>query len=154
MHVVVVIAAVGCAVMSGVFFTFSSFMMQALHRLPAAQGIAAMQSINATIATPLFVLALLGTAASSLVLAMVSVTRLSEPDAPLVLAGSMLYLVGCMMVTIRYHIPRNQALDRLDPGAASSAAQWNQFVPRWIAVNHVRTLAAVAAVMAYLLALG
>ena len=152
-EVVVVAATVGCAVMSGIFFTFSNFLMQALHRLPAAQGIAAMQSINAVIATPLFVLALLGTAVTCVVLAVVSATHLGEADAPLVLGGSALYLVGCMAVTIGYHIPRNQALDRLDPGAAASHAEWERFVPAWVRGNHVRSLASVGAVVAFLLAL-
>ena len=150
---VVVAATVGCAVMSGIFFAFSNFVLQALRRLPPPQGIAAMQSINVVIATPLFVLALLGTAVACLALAAVAATRLDEPDAPLVLAGSALYLVGCMVVTIGYHIPRNQALDRLDPAAPASAAAWEAFVPAWVRVNHVRSLASIAAVVAFLLAL-
>jgi hypothetical protein len=40
--------------MPGVFFAFSSFVMAALRRLPAAQGIAAMQSIHVTAVTPVF----------------------------------------------------------------------------------------------------
>ena len=39
---------VGCSVIAGVFFTFSGFVMPALGRLPAPQGIAAMQAINVT----------------------------------------------------------------------------------------------------------
>jgi uncharacterized membrane protein len=40
-----VAAAVGCGAVGGVFFAFSGFVMPALRRLPAAQGVAAMQSI-------------------------------------------------------------------------------------------------------------
>jgi uncharacterized membrane protein len=153
-HVAVVIALVGCAVMSGIFFAFSNFMMQALRRLPPAQGVAAMQSINVAIVTPLFVLALLGTAAACVVLAVAGVLRLDDDGAPLVLTGSLLYLVGCMAVTIGYHIPRNQGLDRLDAATPEAAAYWARFVPRWTAGNHLRTLASVGAVIAFALALG
>jgi hypothetical protein len=38
--------ALGCGLLAGVFFAFSAFVMPALRRLPASQGIAAMQSIN------------------------------------------------------------------------------------------------------------
>src|SRR5215204_4121571 len=38
-----VAAALGCGVVAGVFFAFSSFVMAAFARLPAGQGIAAMQ---------------------------------------------------------------------------------------------------------------
>jgi len=40
------VSALGSGLMAGVFFAFSAFIMNALARLPAAQGIAAMQSIN------------------------------------------------------------------------------------------------------------
>jgi uncharacterized membrane protein len=45
--IAVVIALLGAAMIAGVFFfAFSSFVMPALARLPAAGGISAMQSIN------------------------------------------------------------------------------------------------------------
>jgi uncharacterized membrane protein len=47
--VLTVVAALGCGLNAGVFFAFSSFVMAALRRLPPAQGIAAMQSINVEI---------------------------------------------------------------------------------------------------------
>src|SRR5262245_56483306 len=53
-----VIAALGAALSAGVFFAFSTFVMQALRRLPDEQGLAAMQAINKAAPTPLFMLAL------------------------------------------------------------------------------------------------
>lgn len=41
-----ILAMLGCGMIGGVFFAFSSFVMRALARLPDAQGLAAMQSIN------------------------------------------------------------------------------------------------------------
>src|SRR5258705_6992637 len=41
--------ALGAGLVAGVFFAFSSFVMAALARLPPAQAIAAMQSINVTV---------------------------------------------------------------------------------------------------------
>ena len=58
------LAALGCGLMAGVFFAFSAFVMNALARLPAAAGIAAMQSINITVINPLFMTVFLGTAAN------------------------------------------------------------------------------------------
>jgi uncharacterized membrane protein len=51
------VTALGCGLSAGALFAFSSFVMQALARLPTAQGIAAMQSIN--------VVALAGVAAAA-----------------------------------------------------------------------------------------
>ena len=39
-------ALLGSALVGGIFFAFSSFVMKALARVPPAEGIAAMQSIN------------------------------------------------------------------------------------------------------------
>jgi uncharacterized membrane protein len=58
--------SLGCGIVGGVFFAFSSFVMTALGRLPAAEGMAAMRSINRVAVKPLF---MAGTAASALLMA-------------------------------------------------------------------------------------
>ena len=44
-----VIALLGPALIGGIFFAFSSFVMKALARVPSAKGIAAIQSINVVV---------------------------------------------------------------------------------------------------------
>ena len=61
------VSALGCGLVAGVLFAFSSFVMNALARLPAAQGIAAMQSINVVVINPLFITAFLGTDAACVI---------------------------------------------------------------------------------------
>ena len=61
-------SALGGGLMAGFFFAFSDCVMNALVRLPAAQGIAAMQSINVVAPNPLFMAGFLGTAASCVLL--------------------------------------------------------------------------------------
>ena len=63
LFVLTFLAALGCAMMAGVFFAFSAFVMKALARLPAEQGVAAMQAINVAAVTFAFMAALFGTAA-------------------------------------------------------------------------------------------
>jgi uncharacterized membrane protein len=43
--IAMVIALLGSALIGGIYFAFSSFVMKALARMPSAEGIAAMQSI-------------------------------------------------------------------------------------------------------------
>ncbi len=59
--------------MAGLFFVFSTFMMTALARLGAPQGIAAMQSVNVTILNPLFLTVFMGTAALCLITAVAAI---------------------------------------------------------------------------------
>ena len=57
--------AIGAALVAGIFYAFSTFVMQALGRLAPREGIAAMQSINVVVINPLFFLAFFGTGDSA-----------------------------------------------------------------------------------------
>src|SRR5690242_21172735 len=98
------LSAVGCGLMAGAFFAFSAFVMKALARLAPAQGIAAMQSINVVVINPIFFAAFFGTAAGCLVLAISSLVRWEKPGAAYLLAGSLFYLVGTILVTIMCNV--------------------------------------------------
>ncbi len=74
--------ALGCGLLAGVFFAFSAFVMPALRRLPAAQGIAAMQSINRLAVTPALMTALFGTAVACVGLAAWAYWRGASPPRP------------------------------------------------------------------------
>ena len=147
------ITAIGCGLVGGVFFGFSTFVMQGLARLPPAQGIAAMQSINVTAVTPPFMAALFGTALACVALAVAALVRWGESDAVYQLVGSLLYLVGCVGVTIACNVPRNDALAAVDAASADGAARWARYVPEWTAWNSVRTVASLAAAASLTIAL-
>jgi uncharacterized membrane protein len=147
-------AAVGCGLIAGAFFAFSTFVMRALGRLPAAQGIAAMQSINIAVITPPFMLALFGTGAACVALAAASLFDSPGPDSGYRLAGSLAYLAGNILVTIVFNVPLNDVLAAADPGSADGARVWASYLRRWTAWNHVRTLTALAATALLTMALG
>ena len=68
--------ALGSGLVAGNFYAFSTFVMKALARLPSAQGIAAMQSINITVINPWFLgVAFFGTAAASVLVVVFSLLR-------------------------------------------------------------------------------
>ena len=69
------------------------------------------------------------------------------------LLGSMLYLVGTMLVTIVFNVPRNNALAAVEPVSANGARLWAGYVTSWTAWNHVRTAAALAAAASLTIAL-
>jgi len=137
-------AALGCGLIGGAFFAFSSFVMGALGRLTPAEGIRAMQAINVVVINPVFLAAFLGTAAVCVVLAGISIRSWSEPGSALRLAACLLYLVGTIGVTFACNVPRNDALATLSPDATDAAAAWARYLADWTAWNHVRTLAAAA----------
>ncbi len=148
------LAALGCGLVAGIFFAFSTFVMKALSRLPAEQGITAMQSINIVVLNPWFMAAFFGTAAVCVVTLVLSLSRLPDLRAMFMLAGSVLYLVGCIVVTLVCNVPRNNALAAVAPTDATSANLWDGYVSGWTAWNHVRTIASLAAAALFTVALG
>ena len=137
--------ALGSGLVAGVFFAFSTFVMDALARLPAAEGIAAMQSINRAAITPLFMAVLLGTAVAALGLVAWSLATWGERRSAWVLAGGALYVAGAILPTLARNVPLNDALATVDPGGAEAARRWAAYVSDWTTSNHVRGIAALAA---------
>jgi uncharacterized membrane protein len=153
LFVLTLLAALGCAMMAGVFFAFSAFVMKALARLPAEQGVAAMQAINVAAVTFAFMAALFGTAAACGALAVLALFAWDEGFAPYLLVGSVLYLVGTILLTIAYHVPRNEALATVEPRGADAESRWRRYLSAWTAWNHVRAGAALAAAAVLTIAL-
>ncbi len=58
-----------------------------------------------------------------------------------------------MVLTVVYHVPRNNALALVDPGGAGAPHAWAQYLSSWTAWNHVRTVSALAGMTAFILAL-
>ncbi len=153
LYLLTLLSALGCGLIAGVFFAFSTFVMGALARLPPAHGVAAMQSINIVVLRPRFMAAFFGTAAACLLVALSSAWRWPDPAAILRLIGGALYLAGTIGVTIAANVPWNDALAAVEADDAESRALWKRYVSRWTAWNHVRTVAALAAAATLTIAL-
>lgn len=147
-----VTAALGSSVVAGFFFAFSVCVMRALGRLPRDQGIAAMQSINVAVLNPWFFTAFFGTAAVSMILAVLALFTWTASGARSLLVGSSLYLVGSIFVTLACNVPLNDALAAVNPHSAEGAALWTRYLANWTAWNHVRTAASFGAAALFIAA--
>ncbi len=176
----VVVAATGCGLVGGVLFAFSTFVMAGLRSVAPDVGAAAMAAINRHATRAPFGSLLLVTTGLVAVLGVVAATRLDEAGAGLVLAGAVVYLVGGIGVTAVVNVPLNDRLEAAEAAVSTSGARsgeasasgrgsagtrvrptsptaerdqvWAVFLGRWVAWNHVRTLA--CAMAALLLTLG
>ncbi|MGB3300565.1 MAG: anthrone oxygenase family protein [Phormidesmis sp.] len=146
-------AALGCGLIAGAFFAFSSFVMSALAQLEPPQGIAAMQAINITVINPWFMGVFMGTAVVCLFLTIASLLKWHQPGSPYLMAGSLLYLLITFGVTVVFNVPLNNALAKVDPISAEAAKLWAQYLNDWTMWNHVRTVGAIAATVAFILSL-
>jgi uncharacterized membrane protein len=98
--------------------------------------------------------ALFGTAVACLGLVAWAVISSGERPTALVIAGGALYLVGTIGVTIACNVPLNDGLAMLHPQDAGAASRWAEYVAKWTAWNHVRTVAASAAAAVLTTSLG
>jgi uncharacterized membrane protein len=145
-------AAIGAGIIGGTFFAFSAFVMGGLGRLPAPQGIAAMQSINVVVINPWFMTPFLGTAVLCAAIAVMALAQWSDPSAPYLLAGAALYVAGTFLGTMLFNVPRNDALAAATATTTEAAQLWAGYLVSWTFWNHVRTAAALAAMIAFVVA--
>lgn len=144
MKILAVFTALMTAVSGGCLYAFSSFVMQGLERLDPPEAVRAMQGINVTAVRPPFMLVFAGSALLCVAVAVAALVS-RGPATGWLLAGAALYLLGTFVLTIGYHVPRNDALAAVDPNAPQAAAAWATYLTEWVRMNHVRTAAAIAA---------
>jgi uncharacterized membrane protein len=147
------ISALGSALIAGVFFAFSTFVMQALASRPPAEGIAAMQAINVVVVQSPFIAVFVGTAATAAFLALMAILKMEDQRAIWWLAGAILYVGGTFILTIMRNVPLNDTLAACDPASVQGSDVWKRYLSDWTWWNHVRTAASLAATGAYIIAL-
>ncbi|KVX09726.1 hypothetical protein WL02_24700 [Burkholderia ubonensis] len=138
-------SAIGCGLMAGVYFAFSTFVMTSLGRLAPAAGVAAMNAINVDIVRSPFMPVFLGTTLASLALAILALLDRSEPGAIWIVAGGAIYVLGMFVVTMVFNVPLNDALSATDASSAEGGAFWARYLRDWTVWNHARTVASAAA---------
>ncbi|SDS67579.1 anthrone oxygenase family protein [Paraoerskovia marina] len=137
---VVVLAAVGAAVVAGIYVSLSAVVIPAFLRLKPASGAIAMRSVNRTSARwPLLVV--LGATAVAALVAPVLVLALDAggPSPWWVLAGSVLTL-SVFVLSVVKTIPLDRRLGSME--SAEAAEFWPEYAQRWTAWNDLRAAAA------------
>jgi len=106
-YVLTFVTAVTTAVVGGVLFAFSGFVMRALARISADRGMAAMQSINITVQSLLCSLLFFGTGLMCVVLIVWALMNWGEAGTGYALAGGLFYVIGGLAVTGGFNVPLN-----------------------------------------------
>jgi uncharacterized membrane protein len=146
------VAAVGSGLVGGVLFAFSSFVMPALRRIPPAQGISAMQSINRQAPTFAFMSIVGVTAIASAGAGIHAVLNRDEPGTAWVGVGTVAY-IAALAITGGFNVPRNDRLATFDAATPAAADYWSTFLTEWVIGNHVRTACCIVAAASYTAAL-
>lgn len=140
----VVPAAIGAGLSTGVYLAFSLFVMPGLRSRPPRDAIMAMNAINqAAPRNPLLMLVLFGTGLTCAVLLVVGIVHRHGSGAPWLIVGTALYLLS-VVILVGYHIPHNEQLMRTDVAATRTSEIWARFYTLWMMWNHLRSVTAAA----------
>ena len=151
--VVCQVSVIACALVAGVFLTFSDFVMRSLDGARPAAGVEVMQVINREVFRSVFMFLLLGMSALSPLLIGYAYLRVAGPASDLIMTGAAVYLVGVFVVSLVFNVPMNNRLEAKDHAGAEAAAYWKKtYFPRWTFWNYVRAIAAAASATCYLVA--
>jgi uncharacterized membrane protein len=146
-------SAIGCGVMAGTYFAFSTFVMRALSNMRPNYGMAAMAEINRVILRSPFLPLFLATTLSSATLVGIGLLRWDEPGALAMLLGGVTYTLGMFACTMILNVPLNNELDRIDFTSEEATSVWARYRKRWTRWNHLRTVASTVASSCFIFAL-
>ena len=150
-YALVIAALLGSALVGGIFFAFSTFIMKALERVPSAEGIRAMQSINVVVINPLVMGALFGTAILSTAVAIIVLSGWAGALPHWFFVGAIHYVVGTFFVTAFGNVPLNNRLESVSPEEGDQL--WARYLSKWTFWNHIRTTAAMIAAFCFAMGL-
>lgn len=108
-----------------------------------------MNSINAVIVNPPFMLIFMGTPliCAALLHSCFKEGIASSLDNKLTAAGALMLLLGEFLLTLTVHIPKNDALAKYELGSRNDALTWTAYYTAWTPWNHVRMLASMVTVV-------
>jgi uncharacterized membrane protein len=141
-------SAIGCGLIAGLYFAFSTFIMTSLGRIDQPAGIAAMNAINVDIQRSIFLPLFLATTLSAAALAVIGMLDVRAPGSLSMIAGGLLYVVGMTVVTMVFNVPLNNAL-AASGGGADAGSVWARYLGDWTLWNHVRTVTSTLACVAF-----
>lgn len=145
--------ALSSGLMAGLYFAFSVFIMRALASLERAEGIRAMNAINAVIVRTVFLPLFLASSLAALALALFGALGWGVTGGMAMAQGGAVYFIGMFMVTVGRNVPLNNALAAVDPHSETGAAVWAQYLRQWTRWNHVRTISCTVSLALFIAAI-
>ena len=149
-NIILVLTTTTTALIAGLLYGYSCSVNLGLGQLPDAEYISAMQSINRAIQNPLFFISFMGTL---LLLPLSTYLHYGQPISTrfwLLLAATVVYIVGVIGVTALGNIPLNTLLEGFNLKSASAETMESErakFEGAWNQFHSIRTVAAVVSLV-------
>ena len=125
--------------MAGIYFAFSVFVMQSLAQIPAYEGTRAMNAINTVIVKTAFLPLFFISSIAHLGL-VILVLATEVENAVLLGSAGLVYVLGMFFTTLVGNVPLNNRLARYTEVSEKQTDVWNDYLQRWVRLNHIRTI--------------
>jgi uncharacterized membrane protein len=142
--------AAAAGLVSGVFLTFSDFVMKSLAATRPSAGTEAMQIINREVFRSIFMVLLMGMIPVSILTAIMGYFFYDGILSALLVVAGLLYFAGVFLTSAFGNIPMNNTLEALPLGGVEAQRYWPDYVRGWVQWNHVRWLAALGVSACYM----
>jgi uncharacterized membrane protein len=157
-HVVLILATLLCSLVAGFLFAFAVVVMPGIRSLDDGAFIRTFQVIDRVIQNnqPLFLLVWVGSVLSLITAAVMSMWQLGRAERAVVIAATLVSVLGVHAPTVRINIPLNNQLQRLDTNTMNETARKQArdvFETRWNRWNVFRTACASVVVVMLLVVL-
>jgi len=143
--IILALATIFSAIISGLFFSYTFSINLGLHKLNDKTYLIAMQNINREILNPAFYCCFLG-APILLAISTVLFFDIHSPKFYLILAASLSYIIGVFVITGMRNVPLNNQLASVDLSIASEKSiklMREAFEKPWVFWNLIRTYCSV-----------
>lgn len=136
-----------CSLVAGLVFAFAIVIMPGISPLEDREFLRAFVAMDRVIQNnhPIFIFVWLGSAVAVIALAVLSIWQLDGVELLLAVTFSATYLLGVQLPTIAINIPLNNRLQSLELSSmkeAELAGAREEFEPKWIYWNSIRTIVA------------
>lgn len=145
------VSLISCALVAGVFLTFSDFVMRSLNRARTSAAVEVMQGINREVFKAVFMVLLIGMWGLSAALGAFAYLGALGSGSTAVLWAAIVYSVGVAGVTLVFNVPMNARLATTDCDSLEGGDYWTDvYYPRWTFWNWVRGVASAVTAVFYL----
>ena len=133
-------AALSSGLIAGIYFAFSTFIMQALGKIETSQSVATMNSINTIILRSLFMPLFFGSSIVFVLLIIYAFLHWGKAGSGLFLIAGTVYFIGMFICTVLFNVPLNNSLARLGSNSDDLHQMWSHYLITWTRWNHLRTV--------------
>jgi uncharacterized membrane protein len=144
-HIVLILATLLCSLVAGFLFAFAVVVMPGIRSLSDGELIRAFQAMDRVIQKkqPIFMIVWVGSVLALIAAVALGIGQLDGANLLLLIVAALIYLFGVQLPTVVINVPLNNKLQTLNVDNLSEKDRKlarEEFEPRWIKWNSIRTI--------------